>query len=182
MAAPVPQAWRRGAGTGRALVHCGRRDLAAALGASHRGLHLDGVPACAGERPPGAFDATALDVVPQDWLAALPGEVLAAAPRRPGRGPRPRPACSPQADLVSSEVAGGAVQVFTDFRAGPDGFTRFLLVQEAGGPILAGRIMQQLFEIETYRLLALLAFPVANASAVEIAQMEAEARRRRPTR
>ena len=123
---------------------------------------------------PGAFDTTALDVVPQDWLAALPGEVLAAA-HLALVGTAPRTSVFAEADLVSSEVAGGAVQVFTDFRAGPDGFTRFLLVQEAGGPILAGRIMQQLFEIETYRLLALLAFPVASASAAEIARMEGEA-------
>ena len=41
--------------------------------------------------------------------------------------------------------------------------------------MLAGRIVQQLFEIETYRLMALLAFPVATASAAEIAGMEREA-------
>ena len=129
-------------------------------------------PAPAGE--PGAFDATALDVVPQDWLAALPGEVLAAAHIALVETP-PAASVFAEADLVASEVAGGAVQVFTDFRPGPDGFTRFVLVQEAGGPVMAGRIMQQLFEIETYRLLALLAFPTATASAVEIAQMEGEA-------
>ena len=123
---------------------------------------------------PGAFAATALDVVPQDWLATLPGEVLAAAHVALVEV-APKVTVFAEADLVSSEVAAGAVQVFTDFRPGPDGFTRFVLVQEAGGPVLAGRIMQQLFEIETYRLLALLAFPMATASAVEIAKMEAEA-------
>ena len=123
---------------------------------------------------PGAFTATALDVVPQDWLAALPGEVLAAAHLALLES-APKVSVFAEADLVSSELAGGALQVFTDFRPGPDGFTRFVLVQEAGGPVFAGRIAQQLFEIETYRLLALLAFPMATASATQIAQMEREA-------
>ncbi len=123
---------------------------------------------------PAAFIATALDVVPQDWLAALPGEVLAAAHVALVET-APKASVFAEADMVSSDVAGGAVQVFTDFRPGPDGFTRFLLVQEAGGPVLAGRVMQQLFEIETYRLLALLAFPVATASAIDVARMEGEA-------
>jgi uncharacterized membrane-anchored protein len=123
---------------------------------------------------PGAFAATALDVVPQDWLAELPGEVLAAAHVALVES-APKVTVFAESDLVSSEVAGGALQVFTDFRPGPDGFTRFVMVQEAGGPVLAGRIMQQLFEIETYRLLALLAFPMAIDSAMALAGMEAEA-------
>lgn len=122
----------------------------------------------------GAFTGTALDAPPQDWLAALPGEVLSATHVALVAAP-PCSGVFAEADLVASEVAGGAVQVFTDFRPGPDGFTRFVVVQEAGGAVLAGRIVQQLFEIETYRLLALLAFPVATASAAEIAGMEAEA-------
>ncbi len=129
-------------------------------------------PATADE--PGSFAQTALDVVPQDWLAALPGEVLAAAHLALVQT-APKVTVFTEADLVASEVAGGAVQVFTDFRPGPDGFTRFVVVQEAGGPVLAGRIIQQLFEIETYRLLALLAFPVAQQTAGDVARMEAEA-------
>ena len=120
------------------------------------------------------FAITALDVVPQDWLAGLPGEVLAAAHVALVKA-QPASVAFAEADLVVTEVAGGAVRVSTDFRAGPDGFTRFLLVQASGGPVLAGRIVQQLFEIETYRLMALLAFPVATGGAAAIASMEAEA-------
>ncbi len=126
------------------------------------------------DEEPGSFHSTALDALPQDWLAALPGEVLAATHVALVET-APRSSVFADADLVASEVAGGTVQVFTDFRPGPDGFTRFVVVQAAGGPVLAGRIVQQLFEIETYRLLALLAFPAAQASAREIGAMEAEA-------
>jgi uncharacterized membrane-anchored protein len=120
------------------------------------------------------FTATALDLVPQDWLAELPGEVLAAAHVALVRS-APTAMVFSEEDLIASEVGGGALQLYTDFRPGPDGFTRFILVQKSGSPVTAGRILQQLFEIETYRLMALLAFPLATASAVPIARMEAEA-------
>jgi uncharacterized membrane-anchored protein len=120
------------------------------------------------------FSTTALDLVPQDWLADLPGEVLAAA-HVALVDAAPAVMALSDDDLIASDVAAGALQVYTDFRPGPDGFTRFILVQASGGPVMAGRILQQLFEIETYRLMALLAFPLATNSAAAIARMEAEA-------
>jgi uncharacterized membrane-anchored protein len=120
-----------------------------------------------------SFMATALDLVPQDWLADLPGEVLAASHVALVEK-APATMVLSDDDLVASDVAGGALQAYTDFRPGPDGFTRFILVQHSGGSVLAGRILQQVFEIETYRLMALLAFPLAAASAAPIARMEAE--------
>ena len=120
------------------------------------------------------FAVTALDLLPQDWLAALPGEVLAAAHVAVVRT-APATMVFSEDDLIASEVANGAMQAFTDFRPGPDGFTRIIVVQKSGGAGLAGRIVQQLFEIETYRLMALLAFPLAIASAAPIAGMEAQA-------
>lgn len=123
---------------------------------------------------PSTFRERAIDVVPGDWLAALPGDVLVAAHAAVVADP-PSTLVFAEEDLVAGAVAQGAVQVFSDFRQGPDGFTRFVLVQDAGGPVLAGRIVQQLFEVETYRLLALLAFPVATSSAGPIGVMEAQA-------
>jgi uncharacterized membrane-anchored protein len=120
-----------------------------------------------------AFAATALDLLPRDWLAGLPGDVMAAAHvaivrRRPVNLP------FAERDLVASVVVGG-IEVFCDFRPGPDAFTRFVMVQEEDNPVTAGRILQQLFEIETYRLLALLAFPVANATSAQLSRLEADA-------
>jgi len=120
------------------------------------------------------FAATALDLVPQDWLAELPGEVLAAAHVALVRAV-PKVMLFADEDLIASSLAGDSVRVFTDFRPGPDGFTRFIVAQSGGGPILAGRILQQLFEIETYRLLALLAFPQAIASSAPIARLDKDA-------
>ncbi len=120
------------------------------------------------------FAATALDLVPQDWLAALPGEVLAAAHVALVRTV-PKVKLFADEEMIASSLVGGAVEVFTDFRPGPDGFTRFIVAQSVGGAVLAGRILQQLFEIETYRLLALLAFPQAVASAAPLARLDTDA-------
>jgi uncharacterized membrane-anchored protein len=114
---------------------------------------------------------TALDLVPQDWLAALPGDVLVAAHvallrARPGSF-----AIAPE-DEIAASVAGGAAQIFSDFRAGPDAFTRFLIVQPQPDAALAGRLMQQVMEIESYRLLALLAFPLAGEAGAVLSRLE----------
>lgn len=117
---------------------------------------------------------TALDLAPQDWLAELPGDVLVATHVTLLRA-RPAADAPSEEDEIATDVADGAAQVFTDLRAGPDAFTRFLVVQpQADGP-LAGRIVQQLMEIEQYRLMALFAFPVAQATGVKLARLEAEA-------
>jgi uncharacterized membrane-anchored protein len=120
------------------------------------------------------FSATALDLAPRDWLAALPGEVLAAA-HIALVSEAPEVMVFAESDLIAADLAAGAVQAYTDFREGPDGFTRFIVVQRGDDAVLAGRILQQLFEIETYRLLALLAFPQAVASGPPISRLEAAA-------
>ncbi len=119
------------------------------------------------------FGVTALDLAPRDWLADLPGEILVAAHCAIVEAP---PAHVPfaRSDLVAARIASGPVQVFSDFRTGPDAFTRFVLVSGGAGEALVGRILQQLFEIETYRLMALLAFPVAIDTARALNSLEAE--------
>jgi uncharacterized membrane-anchored protein len=61
---------------------------------------------------------------------------------------------------VASQVADGAAWVFTDFTLS-DGWSRFLVLDERLAMRQAGRTVQRLLEIETYRVMALLAFPVA---------------------
>lgn len=66
-------------------------------------------------------------------------------------------------EAVGADVLDGRGAAFTDFRIQPDGFSRILLLDRAMTPAQAGRTAQRLLEIETYRLLALLAFPVARS-------------------
>jgi uncharacterized membrane-anchored protein len=117
-----------------------------------------------------SIEETALDFAPTDWLSQLPGDVLVAAHITLLRS-MPANHSSSEGEIAVG-VAGGAARVLTDFRPGPDTFIRMQVIQPIPEAGLAGRIVQQLFEIETYRLLALLAFPLAGKVAAEISRLE----------
>lgn len=114
-----------------------------------------------GADPAKPFENPALAALPPEWLATLPGQAIAAmhitlvdtAPEL----------CGFAGDSLSgAAVAGGEAMVFTDFRLHADGATH-ILVAEHPSPMVAGRLAQTLWEIETYRALALLALPAARA-------------------
>jgi uncharacterized membrane-anchored protein len=120
-----------------------------------------------GANPDRPFAEPALGTLPPDWLAALPGQAIAAMHitllgEPPGGLPE---APGEAAGFVPGSVAGakvveGQARVFTDFRLHGDGFNHLLLLGGAT-PLLTGRLAQTLWEIETYRALALLALPAA---------------------
>jgi uncharacterized membrane-anchored protein len=113
------------------------------------------------------FAQPAVNVLPPEWVAALPGSLLVAAhvALLPGAEAHPDiEAISPHFSgntLVGAQVADGGAAAFTDFRIHPDGFSRFLLLDRGMGRRRAGRVLQRLLEIETYRMFALLTFPLA---------------------
>jgi uncharacterized membrane-anchored protein len=119
------------------------------------------------------FAMTALDALPRDWLAGLPGEVLVASHAAIVDSAPARLPFAPE-EIVAAQIASSPVSVFGDFRAGPDAFTRFVLVAGGADDITVGRVLQQLFEIETYRLMALLAFPLAQETAAALKGLEGE--------
>ena len=134
----------------------------------------------AGDGPDG-FAEPAIATVPGDWLAALPGEVIAATHvvlEPPLDGPPDHELIAGRSfggnALVGAVIAGGAAAAYTDFRIHADGFSR-LLVQDRGmKPRQAGRMVQRLLEIDTYRILALLALPVARDMAPFLTRCERE--------
>ncbi len=114
------------------------------------------------------FAETALQVVPVDWLQALPGQLIvgvhAAIMRSDEEEEVDLDAISPlfsDNTLIGSEVSGGAAQVFTDFRIHADGFSRILIHDRRLRSRQLGRLLQRMFEIEVYRMMALLTFPIA---------------------
>jgi uncharacterized membrane-anchored protein len=124
------------------------------------------------------FEETALALVPADWLDALPGQRLVAVhlalePRGTAQRTRGDFARYFHDDsLAGSRLSGGAAMVWTDFRIHDDGFSRVLISETSLDPLQAGRIVQRLLEIETYRMMALLALPLAQALASDIARIE----------
>jgi len=77
------------------------------------------------------------------------------------------------AELSGASIADGAACAFTDFRIDARGFTRVLVVDRSLSPNYAGRVVQRLIEVEVYRMMAMLAFPLARASATELDGVEA---------
>jgi uncharacterized membrane-anchored protein len=126
------------------------------------------------------FERTAAEALPPGWLERVPGRTLMAAHALLVRGgPQPADATQlagwfgPGVAVVGSQVADGAGQACTDFRL-HDGWSRWVLIDRGLTPRQAGRVLQRLFEIEVYRLLALLALPVAQAQLPAVQKIEDE--------
>lgn len=131
-------------------------------------------------REPGGqpFQATGLDAAPAHWVEKLPGELLAAShlslvqADTVAEYPERLAEYFDLQSLTGSRCAGGVATVWTDFRPQPDGFTRFLVLDRGLRPAQAGRLIQRLLEIETYRLMALLGLPIVRQLMPEITRME----------
>jgi uncharacterized membrane-anchored protein len=75
--------------------------------------------------------------------------------------------------LAGSQVMQGG-QVWTDFLIHPDGFSRFVVRDVCFQEQQAGRLIQRVLEIETYRMMALLGLPRAQHSTPILNAIEAE--------
>jgi uncharacterized membrane-anchored protein len=114
-----------------------------------------------------SFDAPAIDAVPPEWIAELPGTVMVAAHILLAPANEAETGYEALAArhfggniLVGAGIADGAGEAFTDFRL-HEGFSRLLVRNRTMTPRQTGRMVQRLLEIETYRMMALLALPVA---------------------
>jgi uncharacterized membrane-anchored protein len=121
----------------------------------------------------GATDA--LVDVPAEWLASIPGPVLVFTTVLCVEGDPEAASPGRQADDIGVELLNGAATLTTDLRADAAGMTHFRLTMRSADPVLAGRLALTVIEIETYRLMALLAFPVAAAAAGQLRELEEEA-------
>src|SRR3954469_9891857 len=86
---------------------------------------------------------------------------LAVVPADPGRGDRELVALCGSDRYAGAAVAGGAAAVWSDFRLHGAGFVRVLAEARGLSERQAGRLVQRLLEVETYRTAALLALPLA---------------------
>jgi uncharacterized membrane-anchored protein len=122
----------------------------------------DGSPGFSEQPPPG---------ISSEWLTAIGGELLVATRVKMIKG-----AAQDAIDIeaisrdyfagnmiLGSRLADGVASAFTDFRIHPDGFGRLLVFDCGMQPRQAGRMVQRLLEVDTYRMMALLALPVARS-------------------
>ena len=75
-------------------------------------------------------------------------------------------------DVAMADVENGAAQIITQFQADADGFVRMAIIDRGLAPMQTGALVQHVLEIETYRMLALLGLPQAQALAPAIRRIE----------
>lgn len=113
------------------------------------------------------FSEPAIKHVPKEWLENLPGEIIAAAhvaiehKSRPQRNLEELSALFASNTVIGARMVAGSAIVWTDNKIHADGFARILIHDIDLRRRQAGRLVQRLLEIETYRMLALV--PVATA-------------------
>ena len=120
-------------------------------------------------------------VVAPEWLRSIPGRTVAAIHLAMVEGDlSDETALMGQAQtwfgervVVGSQLGNGHSWALTEFRIGPDGFERMLVVASPGtSETRAGRISQRLLELETYRLMALRGLPVTKQLGPMLAEAE----------
>ena len=122
------------------------------------------------------FDQVALRHVPEKWLHSLDGTVMSATHVVMQHMSATLTEMRQQFGgnlLVGSESQNFA-KVWTDFAIAPDGFGR-VVVQDMGMQYQqAGRLVQRVLEVETYRMMALLGLPHAQQGAPVLNGIESE--------
>jgi uncharacterized membrane-anchored protein len=113
------------------------------------------------------FTRAPLDPLPDGWLEALPGELMVATQLTVLRGSPPDPfsdelqALFDGQMLIGSRIVDDRAVVWTTLSLHADGFSRYLVYNLGLNDFQAGRTLQRLLEIETYRAMALLGYPEA---------------------
>lgn len=108
-----------------------------------------------------------IEYVPKDWVSQLPGEVMCAVHLDIQSSTAPEYAETEISRFfeghtyVGCHVAGGGALMMSDLRVHGDRFGRILMRDISMTDRQAGRVIQRILEIETYRIMALLGFPLA---------------------
>ena len=117
------------------------------------------------------------DPLPKEWADRLPGQwlVLALVRCRPAGDGSDRPTPDASGDSVAmSNINDGMAIAWSGFRAEPTGEVLFEVRDEGLPDPRRGRLVRRLLDIETYRLMALLAFPVARRAWPKIDAIDRE--------
>ncbi len=130
----------------------------------------------------GAFDRpfkeTAILELPTDWVAAIPGNVIAAfhiAIESDDSRRRDTDALASFFDNnvpVGGSIIDGGASIWADYQEHADGFLRFLIREGGLKPQSLGRLIQRVAEMETYRMMAMLALPPARDARPHVANLE----------
>lgn len=124
------------------------------------------------------FAEPAINHAPKEWLAKLPGEIIAATHialddrERPLRSLKELSHLFASNTVIGSKVAAGNAIAWTDNQIHTDGFGRILIHDVELRRRQAGRLVQRLLEIETYRMLAMLPVPMMRSYIPKLARFD----------
>ena len=127
------------------------------------------------------FEQTGLTLLPPGWLEALPGMVIAnfhlalqCIDEQDTQLIEKARQSFEQYRLVGSSPQSGDARLWTSFKQHSDGFGRFLIGNVHMSDSQIGRLSQRIIEIETYRMLTLMALPLARENTAVLAKMDEE--------
>ncbi|GAA3583382.1 DUF3422 family protein [Marinobacter xestospongiae] len=125
------------------------------------------------------FEHTGASLLPKGWLERLSGTVVAAfhldlqtvnsSPNNDLGLVRP---WFEGKRLVGSSPQEGKARVWGSFKLHSDGFGRFMVLNQSLSNSQLGRLTHRLMEIETYRLMSLLALPQARTITPRLNEMD----------
>lgn len=136
-------------------------------------FHMQAKPDCTNP-----FENPVIRLLPVDWLTAIPGKILVAThlalekPKTPERGIDEISKLFGGNTIAGSFMSRGRAKVWTDFLFHADGFGRHLICDINLDGRSAGRMIQRLLEINTYRMFAMLALPEARSARPAISDAE----------
>ncbi len=126
------------------------------------------------------FEQPPITLLPKDWLNGISGEMIAAVHiemintnsealdrerlRTYFEGQR----------LIGSQLRDNDATLWSAFRLHQDNFNRILVFNNCLNECQSGRVLRALLELETYRNMSLLAFPLAQKISLRVSEMELE--------
>ncbi|RRJ84815.1 DUF3422 family protein [Aestuariirhabdus litorea] len=129
-----------------------------------------------------AMDEKAIDVAPREWLESIAGEVVTALhgvieavqEQEMIDGDALAEELFDGERAIGSYAIGRRAMLCTSFRLHRGGFGRFYIANYSLSPQRAGRLLQRMLEIESYRVMALLSLPLARKISPRLAVLDAE--------
>ncbi len=127
--------------------------------------------------PGDPFDYTAIDLLPADWVSKLPGQILTAFHCVIDTGELSYDSTSLSRyfeghQVIASKVFSGKAQVYTAFKLHGDHYGRFIVCHDNLTISQLGQLNRRLTDLETYRLLTLMALPIAKKIAPQLLDMD----------
>lgn len=124
------------------------------------------------------FSSSVLALLPANWLSELPGQLLSALQVELADAPASEP--EPEQirahfeghRLISSLVKEGRARLWSAYRIHSNGSGRILIHNRGLNPCQTGRLVRTLLEMETYRMMLLLALPMAKSIAPVVKGMD----------